>query len=86
VSLQTSIALLNSPQVLKRLGQDEFGRQPFTHPALDGLPSLTQDAIDGVLSTSRLGPLAERYGLDKVTRWKPRLVRLLHSNDPRPIH
>ncbi|KAF2651273.1 hypothetical protein K491DRAFT_696597 [Lophiostoma macrostomum CBS 122681] len=72
VSLQTSIALLNSPQVFNVLGEDEFGRKPFTHPALDGLPSLTQEAIDGVLNTHRLGSVAGRYGLDTVTRWKPR--------------
>ncbi|KAF2467881.1 uncharacterized protein BDR25DRAFT_344633 [Lindgomyces ingoldianus] len=72
VSLQTSLALLNSPQASSPPGKDEFGRIPFHHPALRGLPGLSQEAKDSVLDKSRLGPIAERYGLDKVTRWKPK--------------
>jgi dsRNA-specific ribonuclease len=76
VSLQTSLALLNSPQATPLPAKDNHGRQPYTHPALDGLPGLTHEAKDSVLDKSRLAPIAQRYGLDKVTRWKPKEVCL----------
>jgi large subunit ribosomal protein L15 len=53
---------------------DQFGRRPFLHAALSGLPGLTSEAEERVLDKSRLAPIAERYGLDKVTRWKPKQV------------
>jgi large subunit ribosomal protein L15 len=81
VELQTSQALINSPQETQwprdakgTPGADEFGRKPFLHPALGGLQGLT-DAVEGaVLSKARLSLLGVRYGLDKVTRWKPKRV------------
>ncbi|KAF2246167.1 hypothetical protein BU26DRAFT_489079 [Trematosphaeria pertusa] len=79
VSLQTSEALLNSPQAETwprdangRPLPDQYGRAPFMHPALGGLPGLTHESKDRVLDKTRLVGLAERYGLDKVTRWKPK--------------
>ncbi|KAF1969353.1 hypothetical protein BU23DRAFT_557666 [Bimuria novae-zelandiae CBS 107.79] len=79
VMLQTSQALLNAPQAeawpRDSKGTpvaDEFGRIPFLHPALSGLRGLTGEASDQVLDKSRLAGLAERYGFDKVTRWKPK--------------
>ncbi|KAF2646705.1 hypothetical protein P280DRAFT_16918 [Massarina eburnea CBS 473.64] len=79
VNLQTSQALLNSPQAESwpkdeggRALPDEYGRIPFTHPALDGLAGLSQVATDRVLDKERLAGIAERYGLDKVTRWVPK--------------
>lgn len=79
VSLQTSLALINSSQpTLHMSGNtsessvDSYGRIPFTHPALSGLPNLASEAKDDILSISRLANLAERYGLDKVVRWKPK--------------
>lgn len=75
VSLQTSLALLNSPQAYPVPEVDEYGRQTYTHPALNGLPGLTHEAKDTVLDKARLAPIASRYGLDKVTRWKPKSVR-----------
>jgi len=81
VSLQTSQALLVSPQAeawprdeSNQPAPDAYGRRPFLHAALNGLPGLTQKAEDMVLDKTRLGPIAERYGLDKVTRWKPKRV------------
>lgn len=81
VSLQTSQALLNAPQAQAWPKAsdgtpltDAHGRIPFTHPALTGLPGLTGEAKDRVLDKARLAGLAERYGFDKVTRWKPKRV------------
>ncbi|KAF2852032.1 hypothetical protein T440DRAFT_467270 [Plenodomus tracheiphilus IPT5] len=79
VELQTSQALINSPQENQwprdsKGGPlpDEFGRKPYLHPALNGLQGLTDEAESAVLSKQRLSQVAERYGLDKVTRWKPK--------------
>jgi len=81
VSLQTSQALINAPQPESQLKdsnglpqRDQFGRVPFTHPSLSGLSHLTHETKDQVLDKLRLSELAARYGLDKVTRWKPKRV------------
>ncbi|EOA84120.1 uncharacterized protein SETTUDRAFT_42814 [Exserohilum turcica Et28A] len=87
VELQTSQALINSPQESQWPRDsngvpmsDEFGRKPYLHPALTGLQGLTEEAENMVLSKSRLAPIAERYGLDKVTRWKPRRADQLQAS------
>lgn len=79
VDLQTSQALLSAPQVEKwpldakgRPLPDKYGRRPFLHSALNGLPALSEEAKSRVLDKTRLANLAERYGLDKVARWKPK--------------
>ncbi|KAL5117389.1 hypothetical protein ACEQ8H_004705 [Pleosporales sp. CAS-2024a] len=65
VELQTSHALINSPQDAQP-EYDEYGRQPFRHPALNGLQGLSEEAESKVLDQVRLAQLAERYGLDKA--------------------
>ena len=87
IELQTAQALLESPQAEKwpknHFGEyipDKFGRKPFQHPALNGLQGLTDEATHMVLDKSRLAPLAERYGLDKVTRWTPMRADNLHNS------
>lgn len=79
VSLQTSLALINSPQTSKPK-KDIYGRRPYIHSALEGLQGLTFEAKDDVLDKARLAPIAERYGLDKVTRWKPKSAASLVSS------
>jgi large subunit ribosomal protein L15 len=74
VELQTSQALLNSPQEAQPT-IDQYGRKPFQHPALNGLQGLSDEAESKVLDKARLSQIAERYDLDKVTRWKPKRVR-----------
>jgi large subunit ribosomal protein L15 len=83
VELQTSQALIHSPQEKQwprdkddRPIPDKYGRIPFLHPALDGLQGLSDEAESKVLDKARLSQLAERYGLDKVTRWTPKRVRI----------
>ncbi len=56
---------------------DKYGRMPFTHPALDGLGGLTQNAKTSVTEKTRMAQLAERYRLPEVLRWKPRKVFIL---------
>lgn len=87
VDLQTSQALINSPQETQWPTDnkgialpDDYGRKPYLHPALNGLQGLTEEAQGTVLSKARLSQLAERYGLDKVTRWKPKQADNLHAS------
>jgi len=78
VELQTSQALISSPQE-PQAEIDEFGRIPFQHPALIGLQGLSDEAQSKILDKARLAQIAERYGLDKVTRWTPKRVCILSS-------
>ncbi|KAF2492113.1 hypothetical protein BU16DRAFT_529481 [Lophium mytilinum] len=83
ISLQTSLALLNSAPpgaANDPPTPDAYDRLPVAHPALAGLASLTADAKAEVLSKTRLAQLAERYGLDTVTRWKPKKTDNLHGS------
>ena len=54
--------------------QDQYGREPFRHPALEGLESITEHGKATILDKKRVGGLAEQYGLDAVVRWKPKRV------------
>ncbi|KAL8632949.1 hypothetical protein Q9189_001358 [Teloschistes chrysophthalmus] len=51
---------------------DEYGREPFKHPALTGLAGLTKDRKLIAINKTRMAQLADRYGLTEVLRWKPR--------------
>ncbi|KNG47778.1 rnase iii domain protein [Stemphylium lycopersici] len=87
VELQTSQALISSPQENQWPRDsnglpmnDEFGRKPYLHPALNGVQGLTAEAESLVLSKERLAQIAERYNLDKVTRWKPKRADNLQAS------
>ena len=54
--------------------QNEYGREPFKHPALAGLAGLTLQRKNAILDKKRTARLAEKYGLTEVLRWKPRKV------------
>lgn len=69
--LQSKIAALNSTHT-PQTNADEFGRTPFQHPALASLQKLHAMDPAAAVNKERLGPLAKSYGLDRVTRWKPR--------------
>ncbi|KAL8855680.1 MAG: hypothetical protein Q9178_007691 [Gyalolechia marmorata] len=53
---------------------DALGREPFKHPALEGLAGLTQQRKEAVLDKKRTAQLADKYGMVGVMRWKPKLV------------
>lgn len=57
--------------------EDEFGRMPFAHPALDGVNNLTDKMKHNYLDKMKLAMLAKRYGLQRVIRWNPKNVRYL---------
>lgn len=76
VDLQTSLALVHgSSGTPYQPEQDVYGREPFQHPALDGLHGLTGEGKLMVIEKRRMAQLAEKYGLHHVIRWKPKQVR-----------
>jgi large subunit ribosomal protein L15 len=83
VELQTSLAFLSvaRPAGIENLADaDQFGRMPYRHNALANLPRLSEDAKRDALDKKRVARLAQEWGLDKVTRWKPRRVDNLQSS------
>ncbi|KAF9894877.1 hypothetical protein FE257_004498 [Aspergillus nanangensis] len=73
VQLQASLALAQSPETnAANTVADTFGREPFVHPALDGLPNLSPNTKNFLTSKSKLAELAQKYELEKVLRWSPR--------------
>lgn len=79
IELQTSLTLLNSPIEAQSTHQkqDRYNREPFRHPALDGLKNLDDTPISTVLTIEKLATFAKRVGISDVTQWKPRYVSLL---------
>lgn len=53
---------------------DQWGREPFKHPVLEGLAGLTLQRKMEVLHKNRMAKLASKYGLTTVLRWKPKQV------------
>ncbi|GES64162.1 RNase III domain protein [Aspergillus terreus] len=80
VQLQASLALVQSPGGSTASAVDAFGRQPFEHPALDGLPNLSPSTKELLLSKAKLAELAQKYELQKVLRWSPRKPQNLASS------
>ena len=77
VELQTSLSLLSGAAVNPiPPAQDQFGREPFQHPRLQGLNGLTEQIKHDAIEKRKLARLADRYGLEHVVRWKPKRVRL----------
>lgn len=74
MDLQTSLALLRNSSTKQTPMPDQYRREPFQHPALEGLEGITEQARATVLDKRRVGGLAEQYGLDAVVRWKPKRV------------
>ncbi|PVH79596.1 hypothetical protein DL98DRAFT_516024 [Cadophora sp. DSE1049] len=82
LNLQTNIALLQSPTAnqTQSLADPSDDRLHFVHPALDGLPNLTDVPISEILTKDRLGPLATQMGMREIMRWTPRNVQKLESS------
>ncbi|OBT93048.1 hypothetical protein VE01_09009 [Pseudogymnoascus verrucosus] len=69
--LQGTTVLLTS-QAPPPASTDAYNREPFNHPSLEGLAKVQAVDLGDVLSKQRVGQLARSYGIDQVTRWKPR--------------
>ncbi|PQE24132.1 RNAse III domain protein [Rutstroemia sp. NJR-2017a BVV2] len=79
VNMQTSLALLQSPVPVKaEESQDE--REPYTHPALEGLPNLSNTSLEHSLGKKRLASLASQMGMVDIIRWVPRLRNDLEAS------
>jgi large subunit ribosomal protein L15 len=75
VEMQISTAIANQPRPVWQNGEeDEFGREPFEHPALEGLLNLTAPMKANLLDKRRLYELSVKYGLPRVLRWRPKKV------------
>ncbi|KAB8303647.1 hypothetical protein EYC80_005041 [Monilinia laxa] len=74
LNLQLSLVLLQSPVATKtQLDLDTGDREPFSHPALDGLPNLRNVKVNTVLSKERLASLGTQMGMQDIIRWEPRM-------------
>ncbi|KAL6722238.1 hypothetical protein ACLMJK_001345 [Lecanora helva] len=82
IELQASLTLLHGASTSDiPPAQDEFGREPFQHPSLQGLDGLTAHAKVMMLEKKRVAQLASgRYGLDEVLRWKPKKMVNLQAS------
>ena len=75
LELQISLALFHGSSATPFAEtQDEYGREPFRHPALDGLAGLSVESKYQIFDVKRTARLAENYQLDSVVRWKPKNV------------
>lgn len=81
LNLQTSLALVNSSRPTQPKVEADMPalRELFVHPALEGLPNLTNVPISGVLTKEKLAKLASRIGMREIIRWKPKNVRFAPS-------
>ncbi|EAW12660.1 mitochondrial 54S ribosomal protein mL57 [Aspergillus clavatus NRRL 1] len=81
VQLQASLALVQNPgNASSSAASDSLGREPFAHPALEGLNNLSGNTKSFLMSKSKLAELAQKYELDKVLRWSPRKPNNLASS------
>ncbi|RAL12773.1 mitochondrial 54S ribosomal protein mL57 [Aspergillus homomorphus CBS 101889] len=78
VKLQASLALVGHSAAPP--SRDAFGRKPFRHPALEGLNNLSFNTKNFMTHKSKLADLAQKYQLQKVLRWAPRMPLNLESS------
>jgi large subunit ribosomal protein L15 len=75
VQLQTSLALAQSAGAANNAPKtDQFGREPFTHPSLEGLGNLSTSTKSFLTDRTKMAELARKYDMQKVIRWEPRKV------------
>lgn len=74
LELQTSLVLLNTPPIKSKIPPPNLAprREPFQHPALEGLKNIQENPNPNVLTPARLAELATSVGISEVTQWKPR--------------
>ncbi|KAL4805943.1 ribonuclease-III-like-domain-containing protein [Aspergillus unguis] len=73
VQLQTSLALAQSPpNTFGSATVDPIEREPFAHPALEGIDNLSANTKRYLTDKARLAEVAQQYELLKVLRWWPR--------------
>lgn len=72
-----TLALLSSSaKDVFKVPKDPHGREPFRHPATEGIEILNGGARAHLLHHTRMAQMAQQYGLQHVIRWNPRRVSL----------
>lgn len=75
VELQMTLALLSSSaKDVFKVGEDPHGRDPFQHPAIEGIEVLNGGARAHLLHHKRIAETCQQYGLQHVIRWNPKRV------------
>jgi large subunit ribosomal protein L15 len=78
VSLQASLALVqDAGKFATKVPEDACRRKPFTHPALSGLHNVSSNTRNYILNKYNIAKIAEKYDLQKVLRWSPKVVSSL---------
>lgn len=80
VVLEVAQSILSAAPKPGAVVADEFNRQPFEHPALARLDNFNAQLPHDVVSREKIEQLAIDVGLDKVLRWKPRLVSSIEES------
>lgn len=78
VQLQASLALVQNPENAPTTNppKDKYGREPFVHPALQGLNNLSLNTKSFLTDRAKVAELAQKYDMPRVLRWNPRDVSL----------
>ena len=63
---------------------DQHGRTPFDNSSLASLDNFNATLPHNLVSVEKLARFAVDVGLDKVLRWKPRMVGLFLLSGPEP--
>jgi large subunit ribosomal protein L15 len=72
-----TLALLgSSTKDVFKVKKDPHGREPFQHPATEGIEVLNGGARAHLLHHKQISTLSQQYGLHNVVRWNPRKVGL----------
>jgi large subunit ribosomal protein L15 len=74
--LEVARSIVSSPPKPGAAVPDPHGRMPFHHPSLTGLDNLNAELPQQVVDMEKMAKFAVDVGLDRVLRWKPRLVSL----------
>lgn len=80
VQLQASLALAQAVSIPdaqegpREPKHDQLGREVFKHAALDGLNNLSAETKKVLTERAKLAELGQKYELDKIVRWSPRMV------------
>ncbi|OAA55523.1 hypothetical protein SPI_08207 [Niveomyces insectorum RCEF 264] len=81
VALETTRSIMGSPAAgSNQEALDPYGREPFSHPALDNVDKLNALQPHHFANPDKISQLAKEVGLPGVVRWKPRMqanLRLL---------
>ncbi|KAL2265932.1 hypothetical protein VTJ83DRAFT_5284 [Remersonia thermophila] len=81
LSLETTRHIMISPAPARDPpSPDEFGREPFQHPALVNIDKLQTRQPQDIVSKEKLTKLAIEVGLPEVVRWKPKMPENLEAS------